>query len=1395
MADNGRSLANFTNQYQLSKTLRFELKPVGQTAEWIKKHNIIDVDGDKLTGEDADRAVNYKYAKLLLDELHRQFIEDALKLAPEAEFTKKLKDKIIELYSASEIKDADLPGNIFKQILNNKADEWIKLYQQEMPQYWQKEFDAKIANETSEKKIKYLRNSFDKLNKRCQEQPFKNSGVDVLYGSNEDPIKLLEWAVRKEKVRPTFGDIKHEGNPEAIMPKERIIEYIIRGFDNFCTYFAGFNENRANVYDVTGAKSTSLVHRIFMQNMQFHFNNIRKWEKIKASLEKYAKDLSEKNYNCHARLAECERELNFSANEIFSPEAFINFINQSGIDRYNEILGGLAQEGGKTKPRGINEFINLVRQQTGAKRNEFPPLQLFYKQILSKSDRTFISAFETDEEMFDRIKDFRQKCFIESEAGKLPVIQEFIKDITRLIAESLDEKTNIFISKDKLTRISQELTGSYNTINLRMLSELGEKAFNQNGSFSIQQIDNALNAVVDGKKFSSQDQNIKAEYQSNSGNILFDFFSKRLDALFVSIEASWKILHESRVLTGKILDKNRENEGDKGFEQVAAIKGFLDNSIEILGFAKDWMLQEKKLSENINTVWYETLQLFCDQFPIIKLYNMVRNYVTQKAYSDKKLKLNFDNSTLLDGWDRNKESSNYGVLLEKDGLYFLGIMTPESNNIFDYEIADADSLNKKQEKQELANAIKSSGGEKLYRKVIYKQIADVSKDIFTLCWDENNNKAIRKTKGREAIWGENITRIKEAKSYQNNEADKKHYFGYLIKCANSYWKHFNIKLKPADEYEDFSSLIKDIDIQGYKINFDNIKKSYIDEKVAKGELYLFQIYSKDFSQEKKGGGNDNLHTSYFKLLFDEENLKDTVLKLNGQAEIFFRKASVELTEEKKAKGHHYEELKDKFNYPIIKDRRFAEDKFFFHCPISLNFKAEKSIPQDKYKPSFNSNFNLQIKTFLQNNPEVNIIGIDRGEKHLLYYSVINRNGNVIEQGSLNTIAGFKGREIDYHANLDKKEANRDKARKSWSAIESIKELKAGYLSQVVHKLAQLIVEHNAIVVLEDLNYGFKRGRFKVEKQVYQKFEKALIDKLNYMVFKDKEHRLVSGHYLNAYQLSGSYHLDSLKSQKQSGILFYTAASYTSTTDPVTGFLKNVNVTYENVEESLKLWESFDSIIYNPIKDRFEFIYTLGKIAGKSTDKEKDEEEISKKQWTVYSCVDRSRYIKPESTEEQKQASDRNSIGKLGKHEIFCVTNEMKKLFENANINYKEDKDIKKVLLEQNNASLHRSCLYFFNAIMAMRVTDSSKKSGTDENDFILSPVEPFFDSRKKYTKLPENGDANGAYNIARKGICMLNKIDAAENLPKINLLITKRDWQEYAQSDAVVKAQTAKLNK
>lgn len=49
------TLQNFTHLYPISKTLRFELQPVGKTLENIKKENII--------GKDKHRAESYEKCK------------------------------------------------------------------------------------------------------------------------------------------------------------------------------------------------------------------------------------------------------------------------------------------------------------------------------------------------------------------------------------------------------------------------------------------------------------------------------------------------------------------------------------------------------------------------------------------------------------------------------------------------------------------------------------------------------------------------------------------------------------------------------------------------------------------------------------------------------------------------------------------------------------------------------------------------------------------------------------------------------------------------------------------------------------------------------------------------------------------------------------------------------------------------------------------------------------------------------------------------------------------------------------------------------------------------------------------------------------------------------------
>jgi CRISPR-associated protein Cpf1 len=60
----------FTNRYELSKTLRFELKPVGETTKMLKENKVFDID------ENIKK--KYEATKPFFDRLHRKFVKEAI---------------------------------------------------------------------------------------------------------------------------------------------------------------------------------------------------------------------------------------------------------------------------------------------------------------------------------------------------------------------------------------------------------------------------------------------------------------------------------------------------------------------------------------------------------------------------------------------------------------------------------------------------------------------------------------------------------------------------------------------------------------------------------------------------------------------------------------------------------------------------------------------------------------------------------------------------------------------------------------------------------------------------------------------------------------------------------------------------------------------------------------------------------------------------------------------------------------------------------------------------------------------------------------------------------------------------------------------------------------------
>jgi CRISPR-associated protein Cpf1 len=1245
----------FTNQYPLSKTLKFELIPQGKTLENIQHEGLLE--------QDNNRAVSYQKIKRLIDEYHKVFIENSLKGM-----------KLVELEVYSE---------------------------------WYQKKDKVDAD----------KKAFEKVKEALRKQ------ISLTFSSQDIYKTLFSKELIKEDL---LAFVKQEDKS------------LVNEFKDFTTYFTGFHENRKNMY-VADEKSTAIAYRLINENLPKFIDNLNIFLQIEdksvSLIADFNKALQEMEEIAQGRTLE----------DIFTLSFFNETVTQHGIELYNIIIGGRTGENGKSKIKGINEYINLYNQQQNNKLNRLPKFKQLYKQILS--DRNSVSFvldnFENDNHLLECIEQFYQSgiCHFESDGNSidlLTTIRQFLNGL-----DSFDQ-TKIYIRNDNsITDISQKIFGDWNVIRaaltafyektnpikprerLDKFEERKESWVSKTGYFDINTIQTALDSYDSEAIIDKYSPDCIVKHLGNIGK------SKESTIDLVdTIQQNYAVI--------KDLLNNPYPEDEKlgtAKELVAQIKTFLDSLLNLIHFLKPLNVGNDELEKDesfysIFTPLYEQLS------EVIPLYNKVRNYLTQKPYSINKVKLNFENSTLLNGWDVNKEVDNSGILFRKNGLYYLGIMDKNNNKIFDRNVPQC---------QDLTTS---------FEKINYKLLPGANKMLPKVFLSKKGVETYNPT--LEII--ENYNNETHKKGDTFNIDDMRKLIDYFKESISLHpdWKHFEHKFSETKSYEDLSGFYREVEKQGYKISFKNIDEAYINKLVEEGKLYLFQIYNKDFSPFSKG--TPNMHTLYWKMLFDISNLKNVVYKLNGEAEVFYRKSSIKeknmivhkANEPLQSKNELNTKKESSFTYDIIKDKRFTLDKFQFHVPITMNFKATGT-----------DNINPSVNQFLQNNKDVNIIGLDRGERHLIYYTLVNQKGEILEQGSLNEISNEK-QKVNYKDLLVKKEGDRTQARKDWNTIENIKEIKEGYLSQVVHKIATLMVERNAIVVMEDLNMGFMRGRQKVERQVYQKLEKMMIDKLNYLVFKTKATDEPGG-VLKALQLTSKF--ESFKSMgKQSGFLFYVPAWNTSKIDPTTGFVDFLKPKYESIDKAKSFFSSFKAIRFNASSNYFEFEFDYNDFNGKAEDTQTN--------WTVCT-VGTERY----------SWNKKLNMGK-GAIEKIDITQALQLLLDEANILYAAGNNLIQDINDQNNADFFKKLIKLLSVTLSL--SHSNGLSGEAEKDFILSPVKndqgQFFNSNDFDGRLPKDADANGAFHIALKGLWVLRQINEAEDMKKVKLSITNKEWLQFVQN-------------
>ena len=573
-----KTFNDLTGLYSLSKTLRFELKPVGKTKDNIETKGII--------AQDEKRAEEYKKVKDIIDRYHKKFIEMCLA---------NLKLKTIS------------DGN------NDSLKEYVTL--------------ASKANK-DEKEDNDFKDVKTALRKQIVDAFKKGGSYSDLFKKELIQVHLPDFVTDEQE------------------------KQMVENFGKFTTYFTGFNENRQNMYS-DEEKSTSIAYRLIHENLPMFIDNIKSFAKIAEHEDiDFLPDIE------NGFKEELKRLKAQSISEVFDLANFTNTLTQSQIDSYNAIIGARHDENGD-KVQGINQYVNLYNQKN--KDARLPLLKPLYKMILS--DRVALSwlpeEFATDEEMLAAINETH---------GNLKNVMTDVRKLLQNI-DSYDTE-HIYIANDKgLSDISQQIFGQYDVYTSAIKAELRDSItpsakerkdpellekrindiFKASKSFSIEY----LNSHVDS------DKTIQSYYKELGA---YDRNGEQRINLLSQIELAYVDAHD--VLLGKHTNLNQSEESIKKIKALLDAYKALQHFIKPLLGNGDEADKDNEFDAKLRAIWNE-LDI------ITPLYDKVRNRLTRKPYSTEKIKLNFDNAQLLNGWDMNKEPDCTSVLLRKDGQYYL----------------------------------------------------------------------------------------------------------------------------------------------------------------------------------------------------------------------------------------------------------------------------------------------------------------------------------------------------------------------------------------------------------------------------------------------------------------------------------------------------------------------------------------------------------------------------------------------------------------------------------------------------------------------------------------------------------------------------------------------------
>lgn len=1332
-----KEFKDFTNLYKRSITLGFKLEPVtivdGKIVPTEKSSYDTKLRNDETLHE------KYTNVKPAIDAYHRYFIDCGLRsiitmptIDKDGKKTKKalFMEHLLRMAEKDEIEDSNLNA-LKKDVTSFFADNVEKV-----DTLKKAEFLTKILYSFLEKDENQILNYFN------------NEKKDLV-----NAIKVL-----KEKDGKLFSNC------------------------------SGLLEARLLMYGSEG-KSVSVPHRSIVVNLPKFLYDAKIFKKY---VEEKALDIDRLNIEFAAslqRLSTLSGRNISSIEQIFDINLYPCYMVQEGIEIINAIIG---KERDKKHSVGINQSINEYNQKVknekkknkDSEQKTLPLMKQLFDQILFGKG-LFIPQVENYSEVkplvaslltsMSELKAFDGCC----SENKMYALLHSLKDY---------QKDGVYVSAKSVSAISNALWGDWSILYNAVKRDKNGKVLQK--SISLKALDNYISAL----KF----ENSKSVFEYFCDCQVRDVSNESKQTnLFCMLEVCYKKYIDSGIDKLCELDDNQLFILEQLMDSIMAARRFL--SVFSVG------AYEYDADGSFYKAYGELMDVMAD---IEYKYNLIRNYFRRKPFNQDKIKVHFGKNVLLGNWPEQDKKGTYG------NAYIFRV---SHNGIPDYEydyylgIGNERMFSGKGEQRENRSAfreyLQSSDDLSSFERYYYYQMqsntfkgqnyknangmfpSEADRELVEYLMDAiEGNESIMKEVRRQNRESPDalslLNLIDRVNPSYLSELSGSQQYSFLYKSMLERWRNgFNQvrRIKAASKYaqegflshNEVNSAINDVCNQRV-VEFIPVSAQEMADSIASGNLYLFRITNKDLSYaqtmkdgKRKSRGKENLHTMYFRALMDPEQTTFDI----GVGEVFHRKASTRLKYNENNPTHPAgfpigckkdKTLSRTFEYDLIKDKHYTKDTYLFHLSIFQN-----------YNPYMIGGINDNVREYLRSKNSVepiHVIGIDRGERNLLYMTMLDEDGKIVEQKSYNafTYEGITAEgkpfkiDSDYQVLLKQKAGEMKEQQKHWQTVDNITDLKTGFLSHIIHELAKLMIEKHAIIVMEDLSQGFMTARQNQMANVYQEFERMLESKLSYIVADKSLDRNLPGGLCNGYQLAQ----ENMKGA-QNGFIFYVPAWMTSKIDPVTGFVNLFSFSYTNREKAKAFFSKFKSICRNQNTGDYEFCFRY-----------KDFAKLKVTQLVTCPNVEWTTTTFGKRIERTKTAN-----GYVA-NTVDSLTDKFTELFESKGINVYAD--IKQQIITRNDADLYEKLVRLFKLMMQMRNSD-------DKVDYLISPVcdpatHKHFDSTeydsldsasKEHNDKPIDADANGAYNIARKGLIALSQIREGRDKFKID----RELWLEEAQKN------------